>query len=514
MGRVLAVFVSAVAYGALCFPPWAWSWLAWIVLVPLLLVLRGSGPLKAFIWTAGWGYLATISVIAWLLPTLTGHFEWSQPLSLGFIVGFGVVAAAPFYGLGGVLYGAAARRHGPLAGAVLFAACWVVGEFARTHLGFRTPWALLGDSQAEAIRIRQLADLGGVYLVTAMVAFVNACLAELILVCHRVLQRSQASPRLALPVAGAAVAVLLASNVYGELRRRQFAPTESAFKVALVQGNVPPQLRWRSSTASHVVRRYGSLTRNLLLEREEPDPDLILWPENAIQTPLDHPTYGAAIQRVAMRSPVLLGAPRNEVLEGSNRAYNSAVLVDASGTVGSYDKRRLLPFSETRPLGDWLSLGERGDLDAGSYSAGQSPGLFAVNGEMLGVLICMEGLYPDLSREAVLGGASLLINLSNDGWYRGLGGAEQHLRQVVFRAIENRRPLLRATTTGISAIVGPDGSIVASLPQDATGVLEHAVPETPVGLSPYTRAGDLFAWSCVAIAGFAARPRQKKSDSG
>ncbi len=505
MGRLTAVFASALAYGALCFPPWSFDGLAWVVLVPLLLVLRGLEPRKAFVWAAGWGYLATVSVIAWLMPTLTGHFEWSEPRGLGFLVAFAVVAAAPFYGAGGALYAAGARGRGPLLGALLFAACWVAGELARTHLGFRTPWALLGDTQAEAVRIRQLADLGGVYAVTALVAFANGCVAEIVLAAWRLLRRDRSQLVHARRALVGLAVVLLAATVYGEVQRRRFAPREGQFVVAIVQGNVPPQLRWRSGMAGHVVRRYGSLTRDLLLGRVKQDPQLILWPENAIQTPLDHPTYGAAVRRVAARTPVLLGAPRNEERDGRRIAYNSALLVDGHGLVGAYDKRRLLPFSETRPLGGWLQLGERGDLDAGEYAPGSSAGVFQVGAETVGVLICMEGLYPELSREAVRAGASVLVNLSNDGWYRGLGGAEQHLHQVVFRAIENRRPLLRATTTGISAVVGPDGTIVASLPEDRTAVLEQAVPEAPNELSPYGRVGDLFAWSCVAWAALCVR---------
>jgi apolipoprotein N-acyltransferase len=226
----------------------------------------------------------------------------------------------------------------------------------------------------------------------------------------------------------------------------------------------------------------------------------VVWPENAVQTRVDDPSYGPPLRGLARRGvPLLLGAPRSERHNGSWRHFNSALLLQPDTEPEHYDKRRLLPFSETQPLGELAGFGRRGDLDVGAFTAGEKLGLFQVNGATLGVLICMEALYPALAREAAREGATTLVNLSNDGWYRGSGGAWQHLAQAVFRAVETRRPLIRATTTGISAVVAPDGRLIASLGEGERGFLRTQVPPPWHGPSFYTRFGDVFALACVVV---------------
>jgi apolipoprotein N-acyltransferase len=114
------------------------------------------------------------------------------------------------------------------------------------------------------------------------------------------------------------------------------------------------------------------------------------------------------------------------------------------------------------------------------------------------VLICLEALYPALAREVARAGADALVNLSHDGWYGGRGGAEQHLAQVRFRAIETRRPLVRSTTTGISAVVAPDGALAATLPPGARA-LRTRIPAPWPGTSLYVRFGDVFSVACTAF---------------
>jgi apolipoprotein N-acyltransferase len=197
--------------------------------------------------------------------------------------------------------------------------------------------------------------------------------------------------------------------------------------------------------------------------------------------------------------PVLLGAPRRELRAGRPHHFNSALLVRPDGAVEHYDKRRLLPFSETRPLGALGALAVPGDLAPATYSAGSAPGLFDVDGLRVGVLICMEALDPGLAREAARAGADLLVVPSNDAWYRGRGGAAQHFAPVVFRAIETGLPVARAATTGITAVVAPDGRVVARLPQGEARVLLGPIPPAHPDPPPVLRLGDAFAHACLAV---------------
>jgi apolipoprotein N-acyltransferase len=275
-----------------------------------------------------------------------------------------------------------------------------------------------------------------------------------------------------------------------------------------VQGNAPESLRWKRVHAAGMLRRYVDLTREGIAAAisEGRAPDLVVWPENALQTPVDDPTYGPPLRKFAegLDRPLLLGVPRSEAFGEQLRHYNSAAWLEKGSAPRFYDKRRLLPFSESDPTGALRRSESRGDLDAGRFSPGTGPGLFRLAEETLGVLICFEALYPEMTRELARAGADVLVVLSNDGWYRGRGGAEQHLAQVVFRAIETGLPVVRATTTGISTLVSPRGAVMARLGEDEQGVLLAPVPARRAAPTLYTRIGDAFALGCAAALGLAA----------
>ncbi len=502
------MIVSGAAY-ALLYAPLEWVWLSWFVLVPLYLAIRARGAAVAAGQAALWSYVATVAVISWLVPTLTEHFERSFPASLAFLLLFGAVAASPFFAVSFGACGLAARRLPGWALPLLWVAAWVGAEYARTQLGFRSPWAKLGDAHYGSERLRQIADLTGVYGVSGVVALGNAAVAEFLRAAAARLRDAEWELRAPL-VTGAAFALVLGmALVYGEGRRLPDPRVGSGFDVAVVQGNVPPSLRWSRSSASRVLRRYGKLTLEVL--GGDPAPDLVVWPENAIQTPPSDPTYGPPLRGLVARgAPLLIGAPRSEVdARGRRHRFNSAHLLGTDRSARHYDKRRLLAFSESRPFGLLDGFGSRGDLDTGSYTPGRRPGFFALGDEQLGVLICFEAIYPELGREAAQGGASVLVNLSNDGWYRGRGGARQHLALAVFRAIETGLPLVRSTTTGISAVVAPDGAVVASLGEGETGTLRRQVPPPRPRGTAYVRHGDWFAAGSLLLCALAPAVRMR-----
>ena len=497
LARIAAALISGLGY-ALLFPPFSLDWLSWVFLVPLLLAMRGSGAWRAGALAALFAWVGTIAIIAWLVPTLHEHFEQSLGFSIAFWLVFGTMALCPYYA---VLLGLAAYvrpRVSMPAGALLFAAAWVAAEYTRVQLGFQSPWTRLGDAHAHSVHVRQIADLGGVYAISGLVALVNAALAETIRAGWAALRgRFVPWEPVALTASAAALAVAL-TLTYGSLKISAPQRDGQTLRVAIVQGNVDPELRWRRATARRVFKRYGELTRDALVA-EGPSPDLVVWPENAIQTSPAGSSYGEILRKMADGGVALLvGAPHAERGEHGRDHFNSAHLLLPDGRSARYDKRRLLPFSETRPLSGLASFGARGDLDASDYTPGRDPGVFEVAGARLGVLICMEALYPSLAREAVGLGADVLVNVSNDGWYRGTGGAAQHLEQVVLRAVETRTPVVRATTTGISAVVAPTGAVLASIGQGRAGVLELDVPTRTGPPSLYARAGDAFAIACLA----------------
>jgi apolipoprotein N-acyltransferase len=497
LGALTATVVSGLLYGLL-FPPVGGVALSWVALVPLVLALRSRSFPAAAGLAALFAWLGTASVIPWLASTLHDHFDRSWPFGIAFWLLFSAGALAPYYAPLLAAQAWAARRLPRAWAPFLFAAAWVGAEWCRAQLGFRSPWTRLGDAHAHSVHLRQVADLVGVYGVSFIVAFWNALLADAVLMLHRRLRGGDVAWRPLLVVGACGTLMLGLAMLYGGLRLRELPSVRPGFEVAVVQGNLAPELRWKQARAGQVLRRYGGLTRDLLVgsQRDRP-PDLVVWPENAIQTSVTHPVYGPPLLGLASKAPILLGAPRSEREGGARHAFNSAFLLAADGVRDHYDKRRLLPFSETHPLGGLGSFGSRGDLDASEYTAGTRGALFDVGAQRLAPLICMEALYPALAREAARDGATMLVNLSNDGWFAGRGGAQQHLEMVIFRAVEVRRPVVRATTTGISAVIGPDGALRARLPQGEKGVLRVEVPAAPDELTLYTRTGDAFAVGCT-----------------
>jgi apolipoprotein N-acyltransferase len=490
--------IAALLYAGL-FPPFGLGWLAWVALVPLIRACDEAGGAKSFLLAGSFGLLTTLFIVPWLAPTARDYFEQSSITTLLLVGTVGAASIAPYFAISFGLLGALQRRVPRIVWLLLIPAAWVTAEWLRSNLGLRSSWCLLGTSLIEAPRLRQLADITGVYGVSGLIVLGNAVVAEALRVAEQGLaeRRLPSTGRLRPLLECAALfgIVLVLALIHGD--RKLAEPSRGAtFDVAIVQGNVAQQLRWRRGEAMRVLSRYSGLSESIMNSADEP-PDLIVWPESALQKPVEHPLYGPPLRRLVEKlgAPVLVGAPRTS--EAGH--HNSASLMLPQGGIRYYDKMRLLPFSETHPIDRLRSLPARGDDHLRGYIAGARPGLFDWNRGRLGVLICFEAIYPSLSRDLALQGAGAIVNLSNDGWYRGSGGPEQHLEQVVFRAIETGLPLIRSTTTGISAVISPSGEVVARLGEGERGILRVSVPAPRLRPTLYVQYGDVYAMGSALL---------------
>ena len=509
MIAIALVLLSAGLY-TVCFPPFEQAALLWIALIPAVAALdRAPTPARAAILGAVWGAATTAGVVAWLVPTFADYFArpWSQVIGLYALVCAG--ALAPYFAAAFALLAFARPRLPRVVWLFLIPAAWVAAEFARTALGLRSGWARLGDACWQMPDARSLASLTGVWGVSALVALVNTALYE---AGRSAVARMSGRAIACRPLAALATAALAAAALASwQARSLTGAPraSDAPLDVLVVQAAVAPELRWKRAHATKVLRAHADLTRAALRERSEL-PALVVWPENAIQTAPDDPTYGPTLRGFAdaIGVPLLLGAPRGTATEAGRVAHNSAHLLTPGGGSAHYDKIRLLPFSETALI---ATPAQPGDLELQSYAAGRTPGLLDVAGERLGVVICFEAIYPALTRALAQGGATVLVNLSNDGWYRGRGGARQHLQQAVLRAVETGLPLVRATTTGVTAVIAPDGQVVAELAAGEPGTLRVHLPARRAAPTLYTRTGDALAWACIGaclVAGVTAARRE------
>ncbi len=449
-----AAMASALLYTG-AFPPFDAYPLAWVALAPLLAALTRVRPLAG----AGLGLLFSVLAGALLSPWLPGmiaeFFDVSAPLAALATCGVLLVSGVPYAGFG--LLVAWSARRGAFNPA-LVAAGWGACEFARAYGVVENPWALLAHSQAPWLRIVQSADLFGAIGLGMLIAAVNGTLAG-------VLAPEFRSPRWA-HQAIATFACFVAALVYGGARLDQDFGSGEPIAVALVQGAVEPERRFRREFRADNLERYLALTT--LAARAEVD--LILWPEFSVEFPLAaEPELRARIGRAAGESgaELLFGAPhfRHRLLV--REELNSAFLVREGRIVDRYDKIRLMPFSETRPR--WVPIGRD------RYRPGLELRPLRSEAAALGVLLCSEAMHAPHVRRLVAAGAELLVNPSNDDWFRSRGAAEQQLAMAVFRAVENRRVVLRPSTSGRSAIVDAHGQVLALAPYGEPAVIQARV---------------------------------------
>src|SRR5213592_1074245 len=489
LGLLLATLVSAVLYG-LSFPPAALRPLAWVALVPLLVALRraitGVAVCLAWLWTV----LAAYAVGDWFPRAVSTYYQQPMAVGLGLFLGVSTFMAAAEYMAFAICY----RRLVATSGAalpLLIAAAWVAAEFGRVQLLSGNPWALAGYSQVGMTPLVQVADVTGVYGVTFALLAMNAALAELWLA-----RRARGSERRRVIAAfGSAVGVVAMIVGYGLARLAWPPGSPQTVPIAVVQGNLDLGAQWRPEFYGENLDVYLRLTYQALREGK---PAVVFWPESAMTFFLDEePLYRKAIARIILPPGVQLvaGGPR-EAQSSPPVYYNSAFLLSPDGTiVARYDKQRLLPFAEYFPL-EGLDLLRRRFARVREFTPGVAPPPLPTAAGTAGVMICNEAMFPQMSAARVRAGASYLVNLANDTWVDDPKFAAIVFDTVALRAVEQRRYLVRASTSGPSGIVDPLGRVTAVTRPDTRRVLRGmALPAA--SRTVYCEVGDLFAVLCT-----------------
>jgi apolipoprotein N-acyltransferase len=487
---VVAVLISAGTFG-LASPPWQVPLLAWVALVPFFIVVRALSPARAAGAGLLWGTAAIWSVGYWVPGALANYYE--QPLWFGVL--FSLAASIVFAGSYAAGFAwcaswAAARVTGAQR-IVAFTTLWVSWELARARLLSGDPWLLSGYMLVGNDHLTQIADLGGVYALSFLVALVNASLAEL-------LAARLSWPRI-LRLAAPSAMALLAAYAYGIQRLGAALPSAPIVPLTIVQGNNDQGWQWQEAHHGRGVDRYVELSAGA----PNDGPRLLIWPESAVTFFFAREElHRRPIERLLAQSGVdlIVGAPHYEDGDPARPQYfNSAFHVTADGAIrGRYDKAHLLPFAEYFPLRTIEILRRRFER-VRYFTPGDGTGAFDTRFGRVATVICFEGIFPELVREQMRRGAELLVNLSNDAWLGSGPGPEQHLAMVTLRAIENRTWVVRSTTTGVSAVIDPWGRVRLRSPLFAAAVLQAEVVPLAVP-TLYKRVGDAFAVACLALA--------------
>jgi len=443
-------------------------------------------------WWFGFGHFVTnLYWLAFALLIDAAQFGWMVPFAV-----FGLSGVLALF-TGAATAATAATRARGLARILTLAVAWTAGEWLRGHILTGFPWNLIGTVWAGTLPLMQVASLVGLYglgLLTVLVASLPATLAS-------VAQRRWLGSALA-------VALLAAGWGFGALRISDADTADTAYRLRLVQPNVPQSLKWDPAQREANLAKTLSLSRSPGFESRTH----VIWPETAVPfVATDFNESGPALRRsLATSVPpgglLLTGAPRAERgAEGRLLLWNSLHALDAAGSiVATYDKFHLVPFGEYVPLRAILRFAKVtvGTVD---FSPGRGLETLALPGlPPASPLICYEAIFP--GRVVVPEPRpAWLLNITNDAWFGLSSGPYQHFAAARFRAVEEGLPLVRAANNGISAVVDPYGRIRVQLELGDTGVVDANLP-LPLQPTLYARLGDLtllgLALAVIAIAGW------------
>jgi apolipoprotein N-acyltransferase len=475
LGVALGLATALLYAGA--YPPFERAALAWVALVPLFAAFLRLPPLAAAAAGLVFGSAGTLAIGWWLPGMLERYFE-VPPGAAWAAVGLAalLIDGLPYAALGA--YAGATARRGRPPGALVLGAGFVLAEWLRASGPVANSFALLAYSQHDTA-FAQLADLAGTWGIGWLLASANAALAGLLVAAPA--DRARAALRLA--AAGAAAAAAFA---YGALRLAEPADPAAEIRVAVVQTGIERDRHGNEAAAGERLERTLALTRAAAAQA----PELVFWPEHAVDFTLDAPTRErATLQRAvdALGVELVLGAARQD----GARWHNSVYLLGPQWRSAHSDKARLVPFAEYGPFGPTLRA------STALYQPG-TPAPLRARAASVGAFVCGESLHPDVARALVAAGADLLANPSIDTWLQAPAAARSLLQIAAFRAIETRRAVVRATPTGYSAVIDPWGRTVALSRFGGADVLVAAVPRE-TRLTLYQRSGDLACFAALAV---------------
>lgn len=542
-------WLAAIATGLLsagCFAPFNYDWLCWIALTPLLAAIWFSGGESKRRWARDLllGYVAGLAffwvVFSWLYTVtvpgmiLVGIYmacyfaAWSWLCGL-LRPGLRTVREKPLEGVDAVtrrLNEKYAAEHGSLPEpavvvdsparrspwlssvnnlrlAFLLAAAWVAHEYLRGIVFSGWSWNTIGSALHAKIVVIQIAEYTGVAGLSFMVVFTNVILLATV---RRFILETQVKPMrphfdLTLTMAG--IIGVMAFGLHALNVRRETKP----LNVALVQPNIPREERFAAEFATKTFDLYTRLSRPAVEGNARAD--LLVWPEGSMPGPV---LYDELSHKFVMdfsasaKTDLLLGTDDLE----ETRAYNAAMLVPEGGAhIQVYRKVHLVPFGEYVPGRHTIPLLARivGDQVPGDFAFGKEYTVFKLTNDKARAapLICFEDTIGDLTRQFVLAGANLLVNVTNDGWFLHSAGSRQHVASAVFRCVETRLPMVRAANTGVTCFINEFGHITQMLVDENGGTFTQGTLTGQVAIvaNPeptfYVRHGELFAYACVAI---------------
>ncbi|NIM91744.1 MAG: apolipoprotein N-acyltransferase [Candidatus Aminicenantes bacterium] len=482
--------LASGALTALSFPKFNLSFLGWISLVPLLFILTGKKPKSSFLigLIAGFSHYA---ILLYWIPHVPAHYG-NLSFGLSFLVYLLLVLFLALSWAFFSLIFTKLHRSFPKLSFLAAPLVWISMEYILTYIMTGFPWCLLGYSQFKNLFFIQLASITGIY----GLSFFLVLFQSMFVFSMRFRKKTPFF---------IALGLILLIHLGGFLSLKERTPDENTFTAAVIQGNVSSDIYWDRISIQEIVELFD---RHLDLSQRSytEGAGLIIWPEFSVPLCFSctEELYRYFKERLFKfvkdtNSTLLLGTNEEKTSQEETQYFNTALGLSPDLSMSKYYKMHLVPFGEYTPYKKIFFFIEKVTHAIGDITPGTQYSLHSYKGLKYGSPICYEIIFPNQVRKFSKKGANFLVTITNDGWYGKSSAPYQHFAMAVLRAVENRRYLLRAATTGISGIIDPYGRILSqSDMMTKTYLIGKITPSEK--LTFYTRFGDVLPLASLTLA--------------
>jgi apolipoprotein N-acyltransferase len=485
---VLWIVLSG-AVTALAFPKFNLAFFSWISLIPLFIVLSKKTPGQGFRlgWMAGFFYYA---VLLYWIPAVPSHYGGlSVPISILIYVGFMSVLGLTWAAFS--LCFTKIHKSFPILSFFIAPFLWVSFEFIITHILTGFPWGLLGYGQYKNIYFIQIASVTGI----TGLSFILVLFQSLFVLSIKLGKKAPFF---------AALTLVLLIHVSGFVSIKDIPNQENSFSAAVIQGNVSAEIQWGHMSFVEIEAIFN---QHMQLSRDAANKNnsLVIWPEFSVPLCFGcsygiYQEFKNRLYRFVQETgcTLLLGTNEKSETGGKTEYFNTALCLKPDLSQSQYHKIHLVPFGEYTPYKKVFAFISRVTHAIGAITPGDQFVLHEHEAYRFGSPICYEIIFPDLVRKFAKNGANFLVTITNDGWYGQSSAPYQHFSIAVLRAVENRRYLLRAATTGISGIIDPYGRILSRSELMTQTFLYDTI--TPLHKKTlYTQHGDVLPYISLTL---------------
>lgn len=476
------------------FPPFDFYPLAYVAIIPLLMSLLEKNIKASFLLGTITGFVYFTGTIYWVFNSMYFYGNISVVLSLFLLIALCLYLGI-YIGIFSVFFSFLSKRSRSPA-LLLVPVIWVTLEFLRSYALTGFPWSALGYSQYKFLTLIQVADITGIYGISFIVAALNGAVFDVVAYWPKRLSRMPLFDRWPMTVGLSILALSFALSMFYGIWRLNVEEKGQKIRASVIQGNFEQEKKWDINFRRKIINTYKRLAVKASIE----SPDFIVWPESAVPFVFgnDEAFTTEIIEfQKTLSSYLLFGSMKVKDIKDYGLS-NSVILMSPDADVLSvYDKIHLVPFGEYVPFRRFFPFIKKLVVGIGDFKAGEEYTVMDIPPARISSPICFEIIFPGLVRKFVNKGANLIVTVTNDAWFGRSSAPYQHFSMAVFRAVENRVPVLRAANTGISGFIDAKGRIKRKSDIFIEAVLTEDIIISSFKKSFYSKYGDIFAFLCI-----------------